>query len=1172
MDFNLNDLVKRYKGLLSSAGNTLSSFVQKYPSPASFVQQKAPQVIQQARQVPFNIGTQLQKVNIPQIKAPQPFKTGIPALQLPEQFNALAQSYGRTLSQPSQNKLETGLNVLPFIPVAGVLQKFQKGIQATKILKEAPAIERTLYRIKNYDRMTPNYQVGVIQDTTEKAKSIIPEIVGSKEMKKLVIANPKEWLNTVGKFMEDRLVGARNPKFDLGFSTRQLGKTKPLEPLAQEARKYKSAKEFAQNLAIQINKGQRDSAEITGKIIPGAEGLGKVNRVFSTDEVTSQFEKRFGSLTDFYTQATKGVGGVGGAKNLEGLRQVRQPLQPEIKATQGLKTPLGETPTQAQIQTKIPSSVPIISQKERGFITSVKEAKTTKKDVAEKVEGYYSQRSTPELLQRAQQQVAQGYDVAKQRVFNEPLTDETNAIGQEIMRQAQNVGRYDEAIQMAEELAIKGTQAGQTVQAFSIWSRLTPEGMLRYAQQQLTQASKNIPLLDKVLGRAEKYKAQLTSEDAKIITDLMKKANATPDENLRSQYIKETFEYIGKKLPWGVSDLIDEYRYNNMLSNPLTHLRNAISNLQQTFLTRPATLAAEGRPIEAIKYEMGTLRALPEAFSNFVKSFKGSVPFGKMDIEISKMKPIKPNRLGLLGLPTKSMEASDQFFRTLIKGGEMARGKGVEEAGKMAEYSLFRADLNPQQQGYLLNKIDDVTKAVYQLRKVGLGWFIPFIRTPMNVAKQWIEYSPTGLMTLPGAGDKRAQFAKMIVGSVATAIGANAALEGRTTWSAPTDSKAKELFYASGKKPYSVKIGDKWVPLQTFGVFAWALGLPAAVKYYNDDSRTALTDSQIEKITKSLLSLGGFWSNQTFVSGLGSFVKLAEGDMDYTLPKNVAYTLGQLKPWEGLMRYVSTVIDPIYRKPSGFSQQLQADIPILTKGLPAYRDPMGEPSTRNVTNYISPYGMGQEKPEYNEFYQMRNTQLQNNAVLNKQKKDLENMLNSTNPIGAGAAETSPSGTSMDTIRAKLREDLVKQRVQMTGQPEEINGKYYYQNENGNAVSVELDKKLTKPQLTGQTELDKELISDYNRSITSKINDITKLYELGKFTADEAGAKIKEVSEMKITAPKKPKKITLKKVKVPKIKLVKVKVKKVKIPKPKKVKQYKLKTKKVSKVKLSAKLT
>jgi hypothetical protein len=257
------------------------------------------------------------------------------------------------------------------------------------------------------------------------------------------------------------------------------------------------------------------------------------------------------------------------------------------------------------------------------------------------------------------------------------------------------------------------------------------------------------------------------------------------------------------------------------------------------------------------------------------------------------------------------------------------------------------------------------------------------------VAKQWIEYSPVGFATTIGAANKREQIAKALLGTLATAIGADLALQDRVTWAAPTDPLQKKLYYDSGRKPYSIKIGDKWISMQYAGVFAWALGIPAAVKYYTQESREALSDDQITKLAKIMTSIAGFWSNQTFVSGLASFVKMAEGDIDYNLPRNIGYSLGQLKPMEGLMRYVATVIDPVFRKPKTIGEQLISDIPFLTKQLPAYETTLGEPATRNITNYIAPYAWGFENKQFEEPYQQRTKQLQENALINKTKSEME---------------------------------------------------------------------------------------------------------------------------------------------------------------------------------------
>jgi hypothetical protein len=107
------------------------------------------------------------------------------------------------------------------------------------------------------------------------------------------------------------------------------------------------------------------------------------------------------------------------------------------------------------------------------------------------------------------------------------------------------------------------------------------------------------------------------------------------------------------------------------------------------------------------------------------------------------------------------------------------------------------------------------------------------------------------------------------------------------------------------------------------------------------------------------------------------------------LDLNIAYMLGQLKPASGLMRYISTVVDPIFRKPKTFVDQLKSDVPFLTKSLPAYTNPDGTPSTRSVSNYVAPYAVGIEDKRYIPELQARTQELQQNAIVNKAKKDIE---------------------------------------------------------------------------------------------------------------------------------------------------------------------------------------
>jgi hypothetical protein len=480
-----------------------------------------------------------------------------------------------------------------------------------------------------------------------------------------------------------------------------------------------------------------------------------------------------------------------------------------------------------------------------------------------------------------------------------------------------------------------------------------------------------------------------------------------------------------------------------------------------------------------VKYYTGALKSFPKAVEAFAKSFKGTKAIEKPDIA-----HIGTNKLPkLLTIPTRAMEAGDKFFSALIEGGELARGATAKEAAKTAEYSLFRQGLFPEGQGKILNAIDSVTAWTYKAPKA-VRWFVPFIRTPMNFAKQWVEYSPAGVATLPGSVAKREQLGKVIFGSVVTAVGAKFALEDNTTWSAPTDPKQKELFYASGRKPYSIRIGDKWVSMMYAGPFAMALALPAAVKYYQDESRTALTDSQMAKLGKITMSMAEFLSGQTFMEGIGNFVKFFSGDADYSLAGNLAFTAGQVIPMEGLIRWITTMVDPVYRKGTTFTEGLKKNIPFVSKTLEPYTNPMGEPSKRERLNLVTPYDISTDQPQYEPMLQGRTEKLQQNAVENKIKKDIE---------------SSQGGEQV------------------------ANNKYFYWDEESASVkSVDVSFTPQIPKLTGIKELDKLAISGLKSDITARMKEIGILLDKGIITNEQASVQVGELAKLKValSAPKK----------------------------------------------------
>jgi len=737
--------------------------------------------------------------------------------------------------------------------------------------------------------------------------------------------------------------------------------------------------------------------------------------------------------------------------------EVKQPIAPVLKTNQkNLEAPVApkgkiqvSKPKISQApQTTLENSQPIIA-KERGFVTTVKESEQAIPEVKAKLEGTYIPITNKETLSKAKQLVDENYDIAKQRVLGDEYSAEVTAIGEELAQRMQKEGRVDDAIEIFETLSRKATEAGQANQALSIWKKLSPQGMIKFAEKQIQKANESKGLLTKIFKKGD---AKLSQETKRFITTEMSKVQKMVDGPERNKIIQSVLEKINDEVPIGASELFDAYRYQNLLSSPRTQLRNAFQNAYQTLINRPLTIAAEattdwiGSKLRGTQrttylsdvptYYKGLWNSRIDAANGFMNILKGKSEFTNLDLTQLRNKNM-PKKLTVV---SRLMEGADKYFQTLIGGGEYARlmkNGATEEvaklgAEKMAQYSLLRNlpdAKNKSGQGLLLSAIDNATIGITELgRKIPLfRWFVPFIRTPMNAAKQWIEYSPLGIATTIGAKNKSSQIAKSMIGSAVVAIGANLAFDDRTTWSAPTDAKEKELFYASGKKPYSIKIGDKWVPMVYFGPQALALAIPAAVKQYQEDSRTALTDSQIEKVTKTVTSMLGFFSEQTFLQGMGNFVRAVSGDADYTFAGNISGAVGQVIPLSSLQRYIAQIVDPIFRKTGGTTMteqvgnQFKSQIPFLTKSLEPYTSPDGELSKRNLSDYIAPYSIGQSKPEYDTLLEQRQSKLQENAVLNKQEKELLKGKTSIGVVGEKMQYVNEEGNVSTINLAKLSE-------------------------------------------------------------------------------------------------------------------------------------------------------
>lgn len=107
--------------------------------------------------------------------------------------------------------------------------------------------------------------------------------------------------------------------------------------------------------------------------------------------------------------------------------------------------------------------------------------------------------------------------------------------------------------------------------------------------------------------------------------------------------------------------------------------------------------------------------------------------------------------------------------------------------------------------------------------KIGLA---PIANIGVNITSEAVQRMP-GFSLLSrefrdaiAAGGQRSELAmgRLAVGTLITGYGASLALEGRLIGSGPKDPIMKKIIAAEGGGPDMVKIGDRWVPMKSFGV------------------------------------------------------------------------------------------------------------------------------------------------------------------------------------------------------------------------------------------------------------------------------------------------------------------------------------------------------------------
>ena len=577
---------------------------------------------------------------------------------------------------------------------------------------------------------------------------------------------------------------------------------KELQPLAQEARKYKSAEEFVRAQGETVfragEKGNFFSESKEYVIEGGFKGnireavLPKSQNIFDASKGTMELNKfatpeELKILNGHPTDANLRViwndilerNGYAGMKFLDELENgktfkttfLTDSAKDSLKTKSQLTDIWNQAIKGAEALPELPKSK--TGAVERGFVTSVKEELPN----LPKVSGQYIPRSTDDLAIKAKNLIKSDIRTAENLVSKS--TDENAvATASELLKHYSQEAEkatspaireaiYDKAAEVANTMAAKLTEQGRSVQAASILSRLTPEGQLKFAAREIQKYNETAKIQDQI--------PELTKDQAKRIVDEMKAIGKMEDGVEKAMRFQELQNYITDLTPSSLIHKLSTIWKAGLLTGLKTTGLNIFSNLSHfgTEIVKDLPATAVDSVVSLFTKERtkaftikGVKDGLKEGFDKGARYLKTGFDerniAQKLDWKRVNFGKSKAGRIlqKYEEAVFRSLGSQDQPFYYGAKSRSLydqATAQAINKKLKGAERTAFIDNLvkNPTDK-MLTYAVSDAETAVFQnrtglgnaakkLQEIGDGageFIVPFGRTPSAVAMQIINYSP----------------------------------------------------------------------------------------------------------------------------------------------------------------------------------------------------------------------------------------------------------------------------------------------------------------------------------------------------------------------------------------------------------------------------------------------
>ena len=642
--------------------------------------------------------------------------------------------------------------------------------------------------------------------------------------------------------------------------------------------------------------------------------------------------------------------------------------------------------------------------------TAVKFTNEADDDVAEIIEpwvrdGYFDKKvlqTQEQAREQAKKELADGrlyqnFMESKVEADEHLFMARAEALLSDLMKKAPE---SDDAAMQLLEVMDKATEAsshaGRLLNATKLLLRNTPEGRKRMFIKEVERLS-------------NKFSDRLKGKPIELTDEQLKRIEKATDENIEEVAEQINLE-IWEQIPATWFERWNELRHTSMLFNAKTHARNLLGN--SVFYT--GRLISDGieiaaHKIPAVKKHLESMggktqmvhvsrkeitdnkKALDEIFdANYKKSNsknrynESTRPDGVPVVKNKFLNKIIQTNYGLL--EKEDLLAFKPEYRKNFIRWCKANGVDLSDISKMSKEQMQKADAFAIRQAELATFRDDsafarkivglknktatkkgktvIGTAGYRAANVTLESILPFVKTPVNILRRSMDYSPIGLlrssielMTAKTADDFMQGVHHMATGLTGTGIfGLGMWLANRDFITVKAGEESGDAYYDRdmGYQDYSllINIGDKqtswtidWLsPMQTslfMGATAWnnisdgeltladafdgltAITGPMLDMSFMSSSKDTI-ETFMEKVYRNGTGEDADWSGAIMQTLFGS---IPQGYLNSFVPQVVSQTATSFDKKQRDTR--STLEDPIAASWDSFAKKLANRIPVL---------------------------------------------------------------------------------------------------------------------------------------------------------------------------------------------------------------------------------------------------